>query len=139
MEMFPKSTVLMTWPKAFNRVLWRAKLKGVTSLPMMRSTEYKAVSAESVLLSVVVLTVFWTVNGGGTLMVGVGVGAVVAAGVLTVGVAATAAVATGTAESVVASAVATGTAESVVASAAVATGTDEAVFVSVANAAAEQS
>lgn len=77
---------------------------------MMRSTEYKAVSA--VLLSVVVLAVSWTVNGGGTVMVGVGVEAVVAAGVLTVGVAATAAVATGT---------------------------DEAVVVSVANAAAELS
>ncbi len=88
---------------------------------MMRSTEYRAVSAESVLLSVVVLTVSWTVKGAGTLMVGVGVGAAVAAGVVTV---ATAAVATGTAESTVASAVATGTAESVV--------------VSDANAAAEQ-
>ena len=85
---------------------------------MMRSTEYSAVSAESVLLSLVVFTVSWTVKGAGTLMVGVGVGAVVAAGVLTV---ATAAVATGTAESTVASAVATGTA-----------------VVSVANAAAEQ-
>ena len=92
---------------------------------MIRSTEYSAVSAESVLLSLVVLTVSWTVNGGGTLMVGVGVGAAVTAGVFTVGVAATAAVAIGTAESTVASAVATGTAGSVV--------------VSVANAAAEQS
>lgn len=84
MEMLAKSTVLMTCPRAFNRVLCLAKLKGLTSEPMMRNTEYSAVSAESVLLSVVVVLVsmmlmlFTTVTGAGTIMVGTGVGVVVA-------------------------------------------------------------
>ena len=65
-------------------MLCLASLKGVTLEPMMRNTEYSAVSAESVLLSVVVvlvsmmLTLFTTVTGAGTMMVGTGVGVVVA-------------------------------------------------------------
>ena len=73
--MLLKSTVEMTCPSAVNKVLWRARLKGVTPEPMMRSTEYSAVS--SVLVALLV-SVFMTVTGLGT--VGMGVGALVAAG-----------------------------------------------------------
>lgn len=89
MDMLAKSTLVMSSNRPYSRVVWRASLKGVTSPPVMRSTEYRAVSAESVLLVVLLVVVlsvamtameFTLAAAFAALSVGVGVGAVVAAG-----------------------------------------------------------
>ena len=116
----------MTCPNALNKVLWRARLKGVTPEPMIRSTEYSAVS--SVLVALLV-SVFMTVTGFGT--VGMGVGALVAAGTVATGLAlATAALAGAAVAAGIAAVVAAGSAAVVAAGiAAVATAAVEGVAV----------
>lgn len=80
--MLLKSTVEMTCPRAWIRIFWRLRSKGVTPEPMIRSTEYSAVASVLVAL---LASVFMTVTEDGLTT---GLGALVAAGTVATGTAA---------------------------------------------------